>query len=186
MLNFRFVDRFCPHSPVHLSGSTTILFWKRFGMARIFKLRLFSAKSFWPSCIRTVVYVLLSICVSSIRWPLLLYIYIPHNSLRLLYIVNYLSFYSEDGSPLRTHNWIWTIQRSIDARLFKWTVHEPTQTHTWIHIYTFTLIGKKAFEPDIFNYHSSIQLFWALCKHTWYTHTNTSHSLSLSLCCFPH
>lgn len=85
----------------------------------------------------------------------------PHNSLRLLYIVNYLSFYSEDGFPLRTHNWIWTIQRSIDARLFKWTEHEPTHTHSHAHT-----DEKKAFEPDIFNYHSSIQLFWAQCKHT--------------------
>lgn len=111
-----------------------------------------------------------------------------------LCIVNYLSFYLEYGFPRRTHNWIWTIQRSIDASLLKCT---EMHTRTNIAVVPINLDGnkhcthcththrlyersrlmvvhewKRRLRPTIFNYHSPIQLFGA--------HTSLHASFALS------
>lgn len=39
-------------------------------------------------------------------------------------IVNYLSFYSENGFPLRTHNWIWTMFNWCQIIQMQWTTNQ--------------------------------------------------------------
>lgn len=51
-------------------------------------------------------------------------LYLHNDQMFCCKIVNYLSFYSENGFPLRTHNWIWTMFNWCQIIQMQWTTNQ--------------------------------------------------------------